>query len=113
MHTYCGSKRFIWIHHLVDEHTDNILITIPLWIRRPAEQQITFPFLKGGRESRYQHKLQNLRLQLLRVILVSVDLNETEEDFPFLRDAVPSGDLVFEVRGEEVEGVDVAVEVDA
>lgn len=112
--THSRAKWFVGIHDLVDENADDILITVVLGVRGAPQQQISLPFLKSGSKHRNEEKLEYLRLKLLRVLWTGarVHLDKTEEDLPFLSDGVTLWHLVLQVRGEEVEGVNVPVEVD-
>lgn len=109
--THSGAKRLVRVDNLVDEDADNIVFTISLGIGGPTQQHVAFTLVKSSCEHGNQDKLEDLGLQLLGVIQVTVHLHEAEEDLPLLGDGVASGYVILQVGGEEVEGIDVAVKI--
>ena len=79
-----------------------------------TQQQIPLLLLEGSRKHRNEDILENLSLQLLRVVGgLGEHLNKLEEDVPLLLDGVRASNVRLKVGREEVEGIDLSVKVDA
>ena len=111
--THRRSKRFVGIDDFVDEDADDVIAAIMFRVGRAPQQQIPLVLLKCCGKHGDEDVLQDLRLQLLGVVRTTIDVHEPEEDVPLLLDGVVTSHFVLQVRGEEMEGVDLPVEVHA